>query len=148
MQISEVAWRSGVPATTLRFYEGEGLIAAARGANGYRDFDASVLEQLSLIQGAKQLQLSLPEISELLRVVEGDSCTQVRETLRPKLAERLRAVDERLKALEHLRDQLTIATQRVAACPDSSHRCRTECALEPVLPQSPVEGLRAFRGGS
>mgnify|MGYP002682694219 len=78
VRISEIARRSGVPATTLRFYESEGLIAAGRGRNGYRDYDEAVLERLSFIQGAKQLDLSLPEILEMLGVVEDESCTQVR----------------------------------------------------------------------
>lgn len=129
MRISEIARRSGVPATTLRFYETVDLIAADRGVNGYRDYDETVLERLSFIHGAKQLDLSLSEISELLKVVEGESCTQVRETLRPKLAERLREVDVRLSVLQHLRDRLAAANRHVTACPDSGERCRTECAL-------------------
>jgi len=129
VRISEISRRSGVPATTLRFYESVGLIEASRGLNRYRDYDEAVLERLSFIHGAKQLDLSLPEIAELLDVVEGESCTQVRETLRPKLAERLREVDERLTVLQHLRDRLADANRQVTACPDSGQRCRTECAL-------------------
>ena len=129
VRISEIARRSGVPATTLRFYESEGLIAAGRGRNGYRDYDEAVLERLSFIQGAKQLDLSLPEILEMLGVVEDESCTQVRETMRPKIADRLRQVDERLTVLQHLRDRLADANLQVTACPDSGQQCRNECAL-------------------
>lgn len=136
MRISEVARKSGVPATTLRFYESAGLITAGRSTNGYREYDESVLERLSFIDGAKQLDLSLPEISDLLTVVEDESCTQVRETLRPKLAERLREVDERLAVLQRLRDRLAEANRNVSACPDSGRRCRTECALLQTIPGS------------
>ncbi|KNC20001.1 transcriptional regulator [Arthrobacter sp. RIT-PI-e] len=136
MRISEVARKSGVPATTLRFYESAGLIAAGRSMNGYREYDEAVLERLSFIDGAKQLDLSLPEISDLLTVVEDESCTQVRETLRPKLAERLREVDERLAVLQRLRGRLAEANRNVTACPDSGRRCRTECALLQGTPDS------------
>ena len=129
MRISELSRRSGVPATALRFYESVGLIGAARAATGYRDYNESAVDRLTFLHGAKQLDLSLPEIVELLDVVEAESCTQVRETLRPKLDERLRDVDERLAVLMKLRERLVEATARVTACPDSGDRCRTECVL-------------------
>ncbi|HEX2893341.1 MAG TPA: MerR family transcriptional regulator [Marmoricola sp.] len=129
MRISHVATWSGVPATTLRYYDSIGLIGARREANGYRTYDESVLERLSFIEAAKQLDLSLPEIGELLLVVEGDSCTQVREALHPKLEQRLREVDRRLSTLRLLRNRLAAATRRVAACPDSGDSCRSECML-------------------
>lgn len=129
VRISELSRRSGVPATALRFYESMGLIVAARAANGYRDYDESAVDRLTFLHGAKQLDLSLPEIVELLDVVEAESCTQVRETLRPKLDERPRDVDERLAVLVKLRERLAEATDRVTACPDSGDRCRTQCVL-------------------
>lgn len=129
MRISEVASRSGVPATTLRYYETIGLIGSQREANRYRDYDAGVLERLELIEAAKQLDLSLPEIAELITVVEGDACTQVRESLHPKLSQRLREVDAHLASLRLLRHRLVAATRRVGACPDSGESCRSECLL-------------------
>ncbi|WP_285362799.1 MerR family transcriptional regulator [Microbacterium sp. LMC-P-041] len=129
MRISELSRRSGIPATALRFYETVGLLRSARGANGYRDYDDSAIDRLSFIHGAKQLDMSLPEIAELLEVVESESCTQVRDTWRPKLEERLRDVDERLHVLTRLRERLVDAAEHVSACPDSGDRCRTECVL-------------------
>lgn len=129
MLISEVAARSGGTATTLRYYETLGLVDSQRGPNGYRDYDESVLERLAFIDAAKQLELALPEIVELLLVVEGDGCTQVRETLHPKLQQRLREVDRRLANLRLLRTRLLAATRQVAACPDSGRSCRSECVL-------------------
>lgn len=129
MRISEVARRAGVPATTLRYYEDVGLLEAPRGSNGYRCYDEGVLERLSFIEGAKHLGLSLPEIVELLVVVEGDTCTQVRETLHPQLVRHLREVDRRLEEFRRLRVRLAAATEQVAACPDSGESCRSECML-------------------
>ncbi len=129
MRISELAAASGVPATTLRYYESVGLVTAKRGTNGYRDYDDDVVGQLSFIEAAKQLDMSLPEIVELLTVVEAESCTQVREVLHPKLRQRLLEVDKRLANLHLLRDRLEAAVTRVGACPDSGRSCRSECAL-------------------
>lgn len=53
MRISEVARRSGVPATTLRYYEQLNLISSTRTSNGYREYGSEVLERLSFIHGAK-----------------------------------------------------------------------------------------------
>lgn len=129
MRISELATASGVPATTLRYYESVGLVTASRGPNGYREYDDDALGQLSFIEAAKQLGMSLPEIVELLTVVEGESCTQVREVLHPKLRQRLLEVDKRLANLHLLRDRLDAAVTRVGACPDNGRSCRSECAL-------------------
>src|SRR5690606_17804977 len=49
LDIAEVAQRSGVPASTLRFYEEKGLIASIGRRGLRRLFDAEVLERLSLI---------------------------------------------------------------------------------------------------
>lgn len=129
MRISHVASQSGIPATTLRYYETIGLIQSRREPNGYRFYDESVLERLAFIEAAKQLDLSLLEIGDLVGVVEGEACTQVREALHPKLTERLREVDVRLATLRLLRNRLVAATRRVAACPDSGESCRSECML-------------------
>lgn len=129
MRISAVAARSGIPASTLRFYDRLGLIRARREPNGYRDYDDGVLERLKFVEAAKQMDLPLEEIAELLTVIEGDSCTQVRDALHPKLTDRLKEVDARLAALHLLRDRLATASRRVAACPDSGAFCRSECML-------------------
>lgn len=134
MRIAEVVRRSGIPATALRYYESVGLIEAWREPNGYRSYDDAVLDRLSFIEAAKQLHLPLPEIAELLTVVEGETCTQVRDALHPKLEQRLDEVDRRLDALQGLRARLAAAAINVAACPDDGRSCRSECmAIGPVV---------------
>lgn len=134
MRIAEVVRRSGIPATALRYYESVGLIEAWREPNGYRSYDDAVLDRLSFIDAAKQLDLPLPEIAELLTVVEGETCTQVRDALHPKLEQRLDEVDRRLKSLQGLRVRLAAAATNVAACPDDGRSCRSECmAIGPAV---------------
>lgn len=129
MRISEVAVRSGLTTSTLRYYDAIGLIKARRESNGYRVYDEEVLEQLAFVGEAKQLDLLLPEIGELLKVIGDDTCTRVRDLLHPQLAQRLREVDDRLEVLQQLRRRLAAATEAVGACPDHDDPCQTECMV-------------------
>jgi DNA-binding transcriptional MerR regulator len=61
--IAEVARRSGVPASTLRFYEEKGLIVSAGRRGLRRLFDSSVFERLALIALARAAGFSLEEIA-------------------------------------------------------------------------------------
>ena len=88
-QISELAHRSGLPPTTLRFYEQAGLLPAARSANGYRHYGEDALARLALIRAGKQLGLPLAELRDLLRLRDGGDCAGVRSRLRPLLAARI-----------------------------------------------------------
>ncbi|MFJ8923786.1 MerR family transcriptional regulator [Streptomyces sp. NPDC102415] len=83
MRISQLAERSGVPATTLRFYEGAGLLPADRTPAGYRVYGEDAVERLAFIGAAKHLGLSLEEIGELLGVWEAGACRDVKADLRP-----------------------------------------------------------------
>ncbi len=129
MRISEVATLSGLSTSTLRYYDAIGLVEAQRETNGYRTYEATVLEQLSFIDEAKRLGLLLPEIAELLVVLRNDACTAVRDTIHPRLEQRLSEIHHRLDALRQLERRLASAAQRVAACPDRAGSCRCECML-------------------
>lgn len=134
MFISEAAKQYGVAASTLRYYEAEGLIASKRDHNGHRTYGPEALEQLRFVLEAKQLGLSLPEIVELSGTVMQKSCTQVRETLKPQLMQRLEEVDQRIATLQTLRQRIITATDNVAQCPDSEDRCKSECAFLAASP--------------
>jgi len=129
MRISEAVSQSGVPATTLRYYESIGLITTNRLSNGYRIYGEEVLERLSLIEAAKSLEMSLPQISTLFSVMDADTCTNVRETLHPQLANRLEEIDAHLNRIQLLRDRLLQAQRNVLDCPDGDYSCRSECLL-------------------
>ncbi|PPF43339.1 transcriptional regulator [Pseudoclavibacter sp. AY1F1] len=127
MRISEVSRRSGISATALRYYESIGLVTPHRSSNGYRDYDATTLHRLDLIEASKELGLPLADISRHLASLEVDSCTDVREQLRPLLAERVRQIDEKRARLDELRARLTAASHGLVECPDRDDRCSTEC---------------------
>ena len=62
MDIAEVARRSGIPASTLRFYEEKGLIASVGRQGLRRRFAPGVLDQLALIALGRASGFSLDEI--------------------------------------------------------------------------------------
>ena len=66
MDISEVARRSGVPASTLRFYEEERLISSIGRRGLRRIFDPGVLERLALVALGRADGFSLDEIAGVL----------------------------------------------------------------------------------
>ncbi|MBF7730445.1 MerR family transcriptional regulator [Pseudomonas sp. N040] len=67
MRIGELAGLSGVAASTLRFYEGNGLLPAPRRAgNGYRDYPVETLERIGLIRLAQSLGFNLEQIRKVL----------------------------------------------------------------------------------
>lgn len=67
MKIGELARRSGLAASTLRFYESKGLLTAVdRQSNGYRSYPPEALAVLSIISDAQQAGFSLEEIRQVL----------------------------------------------------------------------------------
>lgn len=63
-RISQLAQRSGVPATTLRFYESVGLLPAERTESGYRVYGEQAVDRLAFIGTAKQLGLPLDALPD------------------------------------------------------------------------------------
>ncbi|AZC16217.1 MULTISPECIES: redox-sensitive transcriptional activator SoxR [Pseudomonas] len=66
LTITEIARRSGVNASALRFYESRGLINSARSGSGHRRYPRSVLRRVAYIVFAQRVGFSLEEISEQL----------------------------------------------------------------------------------
>lgn len=67
MRIGELAERSGLTASRIRFYEASGLISAVeRRANGYREYPLEALLVLEIITGAQRAGFSLEEIRALM----------------------------------------------------------------------------------
>jgi len=69
MNISEAARRSGLSAKTIRYYEDIKLIRpAARGDNGYRQYDAAAVEELHFLARARDVGFDLQECRQLLEL--------------------------------------------------------------------------------
>jgi MerR family transcriptional regulator, redox-sensitive transcriptional activator SoxR len=66
LTIGQVAKRSGIAASALRFYESKGLIISARNAGGQRRYPRDVLRRVAVIKTAQQLGIPLAEIAATL----------------------------------------------------------------------------------
>ncbi|KJV25357.1 MerR family transcriptional regulator [Aquitalea magnusonii] len=67
MKIGELAKRTGMAASAIRFYESRGLLKVAnRQSNGYRDYPEEAVTILTIIIDAQQAGFSLDEIKQLL----------------------------------------------------------------------------------
>jgi MerR family redox-sensitive transcriptional activator SoxR len=106
LTIGEVAARSGVAASALRFYEDQGLITAARTAGNARRYPRSVLRRLAVIRAARNVGLSLPEIRAALAALPDGRTPTAADWARLSHGWRDR-LDEQITALTRLRDGLT-----------------------------------------
>ncbi|MFF6835675.1 MerR family transcriptional regulator [Streptomyces sp. NPDC012438] len=129
MRISQLAERSGVPATTLRFYESAGLLPADRTPAGYRLYGEEAVDRLAFIGAAKHLGLPLEEIGELLGVWEAGACRDVKSDLRPRIAARLAEAEARAAELADLTASLHVALAHLNALPDRADRCDPACGF-------------------
>jgi len=111
MDISEVAKRSGVPASTLRFYEEKGLIASYGRRGLRRLFDAAVLDQLALIALGQAAGFSLDEIAGMFTPTGEPNID--RTALQAK-AEEIDLLIKRLTAMSN-------GLKHAAVCPAESH---------------------------
>jgi MerR family redox-sensitive transcriptional activator SoxR len=106
LTIGEVARRSGVAASALRFYDELGLIASERAGSGHRRYPRSVLRRIAFIVFAQRIGLSLEEIgAELARLPPGRAPTRG-DWSRLSRAWTAR-IDSRIAELERLKAGLT-----------------------------------------
>lgn len=103
--IGEAARRSGLRASTLRFYEQEGLIRAARSVGGRRHYERAELRRIAFIRAAQNVGLSLEEIRSALAALPGDRAPTKEDWARLSRAWRA-LLDARIAGLMRLRDTL------------------------------------------
>jgi len=106
LTISEVARRSGVAASALRFYEERGLIESERAGSGHRRYPRAVLRRIAFIVFAQRIGLTLDEIGAELAKLPPNRAPNRRDwsRLSSKWTSR---IDERIAELERLRVGLT-----------------------------------------
>jgi DNA-binding transcriptional MerR regulator len=142
MDIAEVARRSGVPASTLRYYEEKGLIASVGRDGLRRRFDPAVLDQLALIALGRASGFSLDEVGAMFGPDGRASIS------RKMLAAKADEVDRTAKRLAALSKGL----RHAAECPARTHfecptfqrlmRAAAAGALPPATAVTPVKPAR------
>jgi MerR family copper efflux transcriptional regulator len=105
MRIGELARRTELSASRIRFYEDRGLLPRAeRSNNGYRDYPDSVVETLCLIRDAQTLGFSLGEIKAALQEAGASP---------PSKTELLHALRLKLTSLDRHIELVTLRRQRI-----------------------------------
>jgi len=106
LTIAEVARRSGVAASALRFYEQRGLIRSERTGSGHRRFPRAVLRRVAFIVFAQRIGLSLDEIAVALEKLPHNRVPERADWGRLSSQWSAR-VDERIAELQRLKEGLT-----------------------------------------
>jgi MerR family redox-sensitive transcriptional activator SoxR len=109
MTIGEVARRSGLPSSTLRFYEKEKLIRAPRRVSGRREYDEEVFANLQLIHMALEGGFTISQARTLIHGFSGTSSPSQR--WRPLATQKLKEVRLRIAQLQHAEKLLERATR-------------------------------------
>ena len=130
MDISEVAKRTGLPASTLRYYEKRGLIASLAPEGSRRRFAATVIDQLALVALGQAAGLSLDEVRSMLSPAGRPNIN------RQLLADKAKELDTTIRQLSAVRRGL----RHAAACPAPSH---AECPTFKRLLKSAASGALA-----
>lgn len=111
LDITEVARRSRLPASTLRFYEEKGLIASAGRRGLHRLFQPNVLERLAFIALGRSVGFSLGELAPMFAP---DGHLRIDRKI---LAAKADDLDGKIRELSAMRDSL----RHAAVCPARSH---------------------------
>ena len=106
LTITEIARRSGVASSALRFYEARGLIASERAGSGHRRYPRSVLRRIAFIVFAQRIGLKLDEIGAELARLPTDRIP-TRDDWARLSGEWMQRIDQRIAELQRLRDGLT-----------------------------------------
>ena len=99
--IKQAAERTHIPATTLRYYDRQGLLPfLSRRESGYRDFSEGDLQMLRVIECLKRTGMSIEDIRRFTQwVQQGDASLQPRYKM---FLERRRAVEAQMAALQEM----------------------------------------------
>lgn len=104
--IGELAARSGIAPSALRFYEASGLISSKRTSANQRRYERATLRRVAFIRAAQRVGLSLEEIRAAMAHLPIERTPNRRDWQRLSRAWQSR-LDERIAELESLREDLT-----------------------------------------
>ncbi|WBB86450.1 MerR family transcriptional regulator [Micromonospora sp. WMMC264] len=115
VRIGAVAKATGCTPRALRHYEEHGLIASARAANGYREYDDAVVTRVRNIRHLLDAGLTLDDVRVFLPCLDGDVASAPPSVAGLRVGrERLAVLDARIAAQVAVRDRLAAALQAAA----------------------------------
>lgn len=110
MRIGELSERTGTPRRLLRYYEEQGLIAADRAPNGYREYDERFVDRVLQIRGLLDSGLPTRIIKQILPCLDKPRTIYVPDATPEMLATLRREGDrmsERIRCLTRNRDAIS-----------------------------------------
>jgi len=120
MNISQAARETGLSSKTIRFYEQQDIIPAAkRNSNGYRFYNEQQLEMLRFIKRARDLGFSLEQSRELLKLSRDPSRTSAE--VKQKAQQHIDQIDQQIEQLQQMRQVLVTVTEQCRG--DDSAEC-------------------------
>jgi len=129
LKIGQVARAVGVAASTLRYYEREGLLQPTRRSDaGYRLYDADAVQRLHFVRAAQAVGFTLHDIRVLLELDASDART-CKEEVQPLIERRLAEIELKMKDLKRVRATLGRALDR---CRGSNGQCAVLKELRPA----------------
>jgi MerR family copper efflux transcriptional regulator len=136
MKIGELAQKTGLATSTIRFYEEQGLIQPpTRGANGYRYYDDSDLRRLHMVMKVQKLGFSLDAIRGLF--IHDGQCSKSRT---------LEQIDIRLEEVAQLEATLMAQRAELISLRDILE-ASIRTGLDPVCTVSPSPDQNQFKYG-
>lgn len=146
LTLRDMTQASGCTPRTVRYYERQGLLRAARSAGGHRLFARVELERLQFIISLREAGWSLEEVEALLSVRDAagsdrGACSR----LDAMLADHVARLEKKIEILTRLRDDLTGTQSLLAVCTECTEtRPSVDCEACDRMP--PVDRLpRGFR---
>ena len=138
LSVGQIAARSGIPISTLHFYEAKGLIRSERNAGNQRRYPRYILRQLAVIRVAQSLGLSLAEIREHMATLPAAGL--------PTAADWRRLSSEWSRDLEEKIEKMTALKNKLTACIGCGCLSAEECPLRNPDDQAAKlgPGARAF----
>ncbi len=105
LSIGDLAGRTGLSVSAIRFYETRGLVTPSRNSGGQRQFERSDIRRLSFVLIAQQIGLTIEQIGDLLRSLPaGRTPTQKDWTAISKLFRK--TLDDKIAMMQRMRDNL------------------------------------------
>jgi MerR family redox-sensitive transcriptional activator SoxR len=105
ISIGQLATRTGLAVSAIRFYEQQGLVAPGRNAGGQRRFLCSDIRRLSFVMIAQQLGFTLEEIRNQLKTLPMGRTPTKRDWARISRGFR-NMLEARINTMTNLRDRL------------------------------------------
>jgi MerR family redox-sensitive transcriptional activator SoxR len=105
LTVGEVARRTGIATSALRFYEDQGLVSSTRNAAGHRRYTPDVIRRVSFVRVAQRVGLTLGEIREAIATLP-DGRTPTRRDWGELASQWRPRLDAQIVMIERLRDGL------------------------------------------